>query len=99
MTNPTNKAQRLAIDNLAFSALQEKLSVLLTDSTQSGRTNIVLSWPTLSGLQYQIEFATNLNSANWQALGSPLSGNGNSLSVTNPLLPWVQAFYRLKIIP
>jgi hypothetical protein len=99
MTDSTGKAQGLGIDNFIFSALDQKLAVLVTGSLRAGRTNFVLSWPALAGLEYQIEYTTNLNSRNWQPLGGPLSGNGNTLTVTNSLLSSAQGFYRVKIMP
>jgi hypothetical protein len=99
MTDSTGKAQALGIDNLNLSALDQKLAVLVNGSLRAGRTNVVLSWPTLSGLEYQIEYTTNLNLPDWQPLGSPLAGNGNTLIVTNSLSSSAQGFYRVKIMP
>jgi hypothetical protein len=99
MTDSTGKAQGVAIDNLTFSALGQKLAVLVSGALRGGRTNFVLSWPTLTGLEYQIEYRTNLTAGSWQPLGGPLSGDGNTLIITNSLLPSAQGFYRLKIMP
>lgn len=99
MIDSTGKAQGIGIDNLTFSALQQKLSVLLTASSQRSRTNLILSWPTMAGLQYQLEYATNLSSGSWQPLGPPFAGNGSALSITNTTLLSAQGFYRVKIFP
>ena len=99
MTDSTGKAQGLAVDNLRFSALQQKLAVTAALFVLPGRSNFVVSWPSLSALRYQLEYTTNLSSVNWQSLGAPVPGNGATLMVTNAALPVAQSFYRLKILP
>src|SRR6185436_15343794 len=45
--------------------------------------HFVLSWPTVSGQAYQVEFNTNLLISIWTPLDAPLTGTGAPLSFTN----------------
>jgi hypothetical protein len=99
MGSATGKAQGLAIDNVSFSAL-DQLSVAGPDlSVQSYGTSLVMSWPTVSGQLYQIEYKDDLNANVWTALGSPVTGNGAAFSVTNDVALAAQRFYRLRMLP
>ena len=62
----------------------------------SGNTNVVISFPTQAGFNYQAQYKTNLTDAQWSTLGSPVSGNNLMESVTNS--PSSQTrFYRVQI--
>lgn len=55
-----------------------------------------LTFPTLPGQMYQIEYTTNLTDAVWMLFGDPISGTGGFLSVTNA--PGMsQCFFKLQI--
>jgi hypothetical protein len=101
MADSTSKAQGLAIDNLTFSALNQDLpsfTALAAQSGGAGGTNVILSWPTLAGLQYQVQVTTNLVSPGWQPVGTLLNGSGSMLALTNATLA-APEFYRIKILP
>jgi glucuronoarabinoxylan endo-1,4-beta-xylanase len=55
-----------------------------------------LSFPTVPGQLYQMEFKTNLTDAVWITLGEPLPGTGANVSVTNDTAA-AASFFRLKI--
>jgi hypothetical protein len=100
MADPTGKAQGLAIDNLSFSASVFPAGFLapsLSTGTASG-TNVLLSCASINGLTYQIESNNNLNTTNWNLLGSPVAGTGNpltfSINATNS-----SRFFRVRILP
>src|SRR4029077_8371697 len=80
MTDPTGRAQGLAIDDFAFSASTQPVptQVPLTIQTSS-LTNLIISWPASAGQRYQVEYKDNLTAPSWTALGSPLTGNGGSI--------------------
>ena len=60
-----------------------------------------LSWATVTGLLYQVQYKTNLLQANWINLGKPLvATNGNlTVSDTNSIHSTPQRFYRLLVLP
>ena len=82
MTDSTGKAQGLAIDNLSFSA-SVPLPVPLT--VQTSGANLILSWPSITGQTYQLECKDDLYAPTWTPLGSPINGNGGTLSATNSI--------------
>ncbi len=58
---------------------------------------LTLTWPTLAGKSYQVQFKTNLSNALWQGLGPPRLATGASLSTTETILPGIepQRYYRI----
>jgi subtilase family serine protease len=60
-----------------------------------------LTWGTMTGLIYQVQYKTNLLQTNWINLGKPLiATNGNlTLSDTNAIGSSPQRFYRLMVSP
>ncbi len=69
--------------------------VFTTSATHSG-TNIVVSFQTISGFNYQVQHKTNLTDPIWIPLGSPLPGNNALRSITDPTTS-VSRFYRVQI--
>ena len=100
MSDPTGKAQGLAIDNLSFSASALPVGFglpALTTPTASG-TNFTFACASVNGLAYQIEASDNLGSTNWVPLGSPITGTGQPLTFTLNATN-VQRFFRVLIAP
>ncbi|MGO8678429.1 MAG: lamin tail domain-containing protein [Limisphaerales bacterium] len=99
MTDPTGKAQGLAIDNLSFSAsttasiTAPQLSVL--NLTGNG---LALAWPTVSGALYRVQYKDDLAAPAWTTLGDDLPGAGTPLSVNLDLAAARQRFYRIVIV-
>ena len=60
---------------------------------------LVFNWPTIFSQTYQLQYKDNLTATNWTPLGSPVTGNGNPISVTNNLSASPQRFFRLSISP
>ena len=60
-------------------------------------SSAVLSFPTLSGLNYTVYYKNNLTDPGWTPLGSLLPGNGMIQSVTDSLTSQSHRFYRLAV--
>jgi hypothetical protein len=54
-----------------------------------------LSWPYVSGHNYQVEYKNNLNDSVWQQVNDTLNINGNQASLTDPAPASSQRFYRV----
>jgi len=68
----------------------------LTATVSGGSTR--LSFRTLAGYNYQVEYKSNLTDANWNPLGSPISGNGSVQWFNDPLTTGQGCrFYRVLI--
>ena len=98
MVDSTGKSQGLGIDNLSFSASDQPLVQPGLLSAELLGADLVLSWPSLSGQSYQIEYKDDLAATNWTSVGSPVIGTGAPILFTNipPLVN--QRFYRLSEI-
>jgi hypothetical protein len=100
MPDSTGKAQGLAIDDFRFAASdQPMLDVGPGLELQASGTNLLISWLSVPGQTYQIEYKDDLNASNWTPLGSPIIGNGALLTVTNGLGASAQRYYRLRLSP
>jgi len=60
---------------------------------------ISFSWSALAGVPYQVQYATNLASANWTNLTSPVTATGGTLSFTDSVTNAPQRFYRVALAP
>lgn len=69
--------------------------VFTTSASRSG-TNVVVSFQTMSGFNYQVQYKTNLTDPAWNSLGSAIPGNNALQSVTNPATS-ITRFYRVQI--
>jgi hypothetical protein len=67
---------------------------LLLSAINSG-TNLSLSFPTVPGYNYTVEYKTNLTDAVWLPLGNAISGNGSTQTVSDT--PSGSRFYRVRI--
>ena len=100
MSDPTGKAQGLAVDNLSFSASASPPGFVLpalNARTASG-TNFTFACASVNGLAYQVEASDSLATTNWVPLGSPLTGTGQLLTFTINATN-VQRFFRVLISP
>ena len=95
MTDSTGKAQGLGIDNLSFSA---SVPLPVPINIQTSGTNLFLNWPTVTGQSYQLEYKNNLTDPVWTSLGSPVTGTGGTLTLTNNFGDSLQRFFRLRLV-
>jgi hypothetical protein len=84
-------------ENANFFVLVPVLPTITAASV--GGTNIVLSFPTVFGLNYTVSWKNNLTDPTWTQLGNPVQGNGAIESVTdsNIQLSQTHRFYRLAV--
>ncbi len=94
MTDSTGKAQGLGIDNLSFSASILPVPV----NIQISGTNLFLNWLAVAGQSYQLEYKDDLTAPAWTSLGSPLTGTGGTLTLTNNFGASPQRFFRLRLV-
>lgn len=57
-----------------------------------------ISFPTLPGQMYQIEYKSDLAEVAWNLLTAPIVGDGSVFAVTDPA-PGSQRYYRLVVLP
>ena len=94
MTDSSGSAQGLAIDNVSFSA---SVPIPVPVNLQIGGTNLIFNWTGIPGQVYQVEYRTNLTDPVWIPVGSPITGNGGTLTTTNSFGASSQSFFHLRL--
>ena len=95
MTDDTGKAQGLAIDNLSFSA---SIPLPVPLGIQVSGQGLSLNWAAVAGQIYQLEYKDDLTAPTWTPLGSPVTGTGGTLTLTNDLSVSAGRFFRLRLV-
>jgi len=68
--------------------------------TVSKSNNVInLTWATVAGQRYQVQYRTNLVAGDWLNLGNSLTATGSTASVSDPLASNAQRFYRVFLLP
>jgi hypothetical protein len=65
---------------------------------QVSGTNLFLNWPGVAGQTYQLEYKINLNDRAWTPVGSPVTGTGGMLTLTNSSGGSPQRFFHLRLV-
>jgi subtilisin family serine protease len=86
---------------MAMPSLQWVASQLLKPAIQSvtltnGAVN--LAWSAQSNHVYQVQYATDLNLANWTNLGSPVTAADSTVIATDCITADPQRFYRVQLV-
>jgi len=65
------------------------------------RTNGVLdlTWSSIAGQSYQVQFSANLARTNWTNLGSPAAATNSTMTASDPIGTNAQRFYRVVVLP
>jgi hypothetical protein len=58
-----------------------------------------LTWTTMTGLAYQVQYKTNLASINWSNLGGLTNATGSTTSASDTINPGAPRFYRVALVP
>jgi MBG domain-containing protein/YDG domain-containing protein/immunoglobulin I-set domain protein len=64
----------------------------------NGTRQFIVSWPTILGQSYQLEYTASLPAASWTPLNSPVIGTGLLMAVTNSVDTAPQCFFRVMMI-
>jgi PKD repeat protein len=60
---------------------------------------LTISWGSISGVTYRVQYTTNLSGSNWNDLPPDVTATGVTASTTDSTSPDVQRFYRVKVVP
>jgi hypothetical protein len=77
-------------------------SFLRLQSSTAAGTNVILSWLSVAGRSYTVQFKSTLESSPWQILTNNVAGTGpigagSPVQVIDPLNPAGNRFYRLAV--
>jgi hypothetical protein len=90
-TPPMSDAKNFSI---FISSLPQFTGVVL-----GGNGQFQLTFNTLLGQNYQIQYKTNLTDANWISLGGPFAGTGNPRTTSDDISGSQQRFYQVLALP
>jgi hypothetical protein len=96
-------ASGAAAANYAVNYTDGTLTVLESPQLSCARVNVagtnqfVVSWPTVTNQIYQLECKTNLAAPAWTPVGSPITGTGATMAVTNSMSAAPQCFFRVEL--
>ncbi len=78
-----------------------RVSVLRVAATAApGASSAVISWLSVVGKTYQIQYKDNVEDAVWKNLGSPIVASSNSTAATDSTLAGIaHRFYRIVVVP
>jgi hypothetical protein len=79
---------------MSFSASILPVSVNL----QISGTNLLLNWSAVAGQSYQLEYKDDPGAPTWTPLGSPVTGTGETLTLTNNFGASPQRYFRLRLV-
>jgi hypothetical protein len=68
-------------------------------SIRESSGTVKFTWTTMAGMAYQIQYKTNLTSANWINLGSPTNATSGIMSASDVISPGLIRFYRIELVP
>jgi hypothetical protein len=88
-----------SLENVAGTNPTNAASLLKIDSIRQDLTGARITWRTVPGKSYQLQWSSPITAASWTAVGTPLLA---STSVTNKLDPAGTAtnrFYRVLVLP
>lgn len=82
--------------NVNFLMLVRTAPSPVITASRSG-ANIILSFPTLSGYSYQLQYKNSLTDATWTSLGGAISGNGSVQSASDSTTGNSHRFYLVQV--
>ncbi len=75
------------------------VSTPVFQSLSINNNTVQLTWSSMSGLGYQLQYKTNLTQTSWLNLGNPVRSSSSSASATDASATDAQRFYRLILQP
>jgi hypothetical protein len=70
-----------------------------TSAAAGNNGQIQITFNTLPGQNYQVQFKENLADSSWTSLGGVIPGTGSPLTVSDDMTGHSQRFYRLLALP
>ncbi len=92
--SPVANHSEVNVNFLLLAPAASGVPVRITATISGG--NIQLSFPTAVGSSYQVQYKNALTDATWTNLGGPLTGNGSTMSASDPI-SGSSRFYKLQI--
>jgi hypothetical protein len=99
LINEVNDKESLSVwfENLNIVADQifPPLQPLVLSISSINATEVVISWPTVTNVYYQVQQASVLTTNAWVNLGQSLPGTGGTISITNEVIGQPQNYFQV----
>ena len=96
-TSPVPGVELRVLDVLGYHRVVQEPAPAFVSATRSG-TTINLVWSTVSSLNYQLLYSTNLNSSVWNTLGSSITATSSTTSYADTIGTNQKRFYRVELL-
>ncbi len=73
--------------------------VPVIQATAPGNGSIQLAWTALAGVQYQVQYKTNLAQTSWINLSTNITATTNPMTLSDHIGPDPRRFYRVMLLP
>jgi hypothetical protein len=73
------------------------LQLSSASTSVNGNNQFIISWPTIAGRTYQLEYQDDLTTVAWTPLGNPVLGNDAIATVTNNISASPQRFFQVEV--
>jgi hypothetical protein len=93
ISNVATSDGALVLDNLQFTPAPESPPTLTIHSC------VEVCWQSRSGVRYQLQRSPAPHSDHWENVGSPVTGTGDQVCVTDPQTGLPKRTYRLAVLP
>ncbi len=90
-----NDNSYFGLDDVSVTAVTQP--VFRSASQSNGSIN--MTWSTMSGLAYQLQYTTNLTQGAWSNIGNPINAAGGTANATDTTASGPIRFYRLILLP
>jgi len=78
------------------------VSVFMPPQMQNLRVlenQVTFSFAASPGVSYQLEYCDDLDEQAWTASGTPVTGSGDPITITQDIISSAQRFFRLRVLP
>lgn len=82
--------------NVLLNYLPTPQPVISPSLPGAGTSSVTISWSATAGVNYQVQYSTNLSAGSWQPLATVLAG-GTNASLVDTNAPLGKRFYRIAI--
>ena len=89
----------LYVGDMSNDAIRMGVPLPVFQSVTHTNNRIELTWSAAPGQTFQLQYKSNLASANWTNLGSPVTATGGTMSATDTPGPDQHRFYRVIVQP
>jgi subtilase family serine protease len=90
-----NDTAFFGLDDVSVTPIPKPVFQSVTRTTNT----IGLTWSTVSGLVYQVQFTPSMTPTNWSNVGGTMAASGSTLSTNVAMGSAGQRFYRVRLVP